>query len=706
MKLPDDYFERVYAGVLGKIIGVYLGRPFENWSYERILRVFGEIQYYVHEKLNKPLILPDDDISGTFTFIRALSDHGNSADISSEQIGQTWLNYLIEHKTILWWGGRGNSTEHSVFLNLKNNIIPPESGSRAQNGLVASEQIGAQIFIDGWGMVSPGDPELAADLALRAARVSHDGEAIYASQLLAAMEALAFVETDYQQILDIGLSMIPSTSIIYRMVNELQDWHAAESDWHKTRVRIGQKYGYDRYIGNCHIVPNHALIHLALLYGDGNFQKSLMIVNTSGWDTDCNSGNVGCLLGIKNGLAGIENGPDWRKPIADRMYISSADGGRAITNAVSEAYAIGNIGRSLRGLPPILPKSGARFHFELPGSLMGFHTDDSLESRGVISIKNTPGHSLEGKRSLSLEFTQLAPGRVGRVMTATFIPQDAIHLQGPYSLQACPTLYAGQRIQARITTDTNNKDEVICNLFIHSYTPDDKFLITRGPTISIKPGGEHVFDWIVPNLEGSPIAEVGLEVRSTKRADGKLFLDYLTWEGCPDVIFTRPPEGGELWRRSWVNGMDFFVPWGWSSDAFRLVQNIGRGLLIQGTREWTDYEVEAEFKPLFMKSAGLAVRVQGMNRYYALMIGRDQKIRLTRVFHDEQILCEKKIKWDNYHSKKLKLQIDKSRLRGWVDGELYFDYTDDNPILCDGGIAIVCEEGCVSCGPVQVHSCS
>ncbi len=33
--IPHDYAERVYAGVLGKLIGVYLGRPFEGWTYER-----------------------------------------------------------------------------------------------------------------------------------------------------------------------------------------------------------------------------------------------------------------------------------------------------------------------------------------------------------------------------------------------------------------------------------------------------------------------------------------------------------------------------------------------------------------------------------------------------------------------------------------------------------------------------------------------
>jgi hypothetical protein len=56
------------------------------------------------------------------------------------------------------------------------------------------------------------------------------------------------------------------------------------------------------------MIPNHGLIVFSLLYGNDDFQKSLMIVNTSGWDTDCNSGNVGCLLGIENGLATINAG--------------------------------------------------------------------------------------------------------------------------------------------------------------------------------------------------------------------------------------------------------------------------------------------------------------------------------------------------------------------------------------------------------------
>src|SRR5689334_12707225 len=108
MPLPSDYLERTYAGVLGKLIGVYLGRPFEGWTYQRIMAELGEIRGYVHERRNMPLIVTDDDISGTFTFLRALADYGYLRDLTPQAIGQTWLNYIIERRTVLWWGGLGN----------------------------------------------------------------------------------------------------------------------------------------------------------------------------------------------------------------------------------------------------------------------------------------------------------------------------------------------------------------------------------------------------------------------------------------------------------------------------------------------------------------------------------------------------------------------------------------------------------------------
>ncbi len=197
------------------------------------------------------------------------------------------------------------------------------------------------------------------------------------------------------------------------------------------------------------MIPNHGLIALSLLYGDDDFQKSLMICNTSGWDTDCNSGNVGCLMGIKNGLAGIESGPDWRGPVADRLYMPTADGGRSITDAVTEAYHIVAIGRALYGLPSAASKHGARYHFELPGSVQGFMPEDSIEVRGTVTLRNVEGHSESGSRSLEIHYRKLAAGRTARVRTPTFIPADGTAFR-TYELIACPTAYPGQELRARV----------------------------------------------------------------------------------------------------------------------------------------------------------------------------------------------------------------------------------------------------------------
>lgn len=80
---PGTGLERVYAGVLGKIIGVYLGRPVEGMTYEAIAAELGEISYYAHEPRGQPLVVSDDDISGTFTFLQALPDHGYALDLTA-----------------------------------------------------------------------------------------------------------------------------------------------------------------------------------------------------------------------------------------------------------------------------------------------------------------------------------------------------------------------------------------------------------------------------------------------------------------------------------------------------------------------------------------------------------------------------------------------------------------------------------------------
>lgn len=699
--LPSDYVERVYAGVLGKMIGVYLGRPFEGWNYERIMAELGEIWYYVHEQRKVPLIVTDDDLAGTFTFLRALADNGYSPELTPAQIGQTWLNYIVEKRTILWWGGLGNSSEHTAYLRLKSGIPAPRSGSIALNGPVVAQQIGAQIFIDGWAMVSPGDPEQAAELARKAASVSHDGEAIYGAQALAAMEAQAFIESDIGRLLDTGVSQIPADSLIYRMIADLREWHLADKDWRKTFERIEAQYGYKDFIGGCHIVPNHALIILGLLYGEGDFQRSLMICNTCGWDTDCNSGNLGCLLGIRNGMAAFEGGPDWRGPLADRLYLSTADGGRAITDAVIESFYIVNAGRALAGLEPVAPKGGARFHFELPGSVQGFEVETG-QDLASLEVTNIAGHSGKGTRSLALHIPHMPAGGVARVSSPTFIPVEALKMPG-YELVASPTLYSGQRVRARLSAAVSNPSPLPIRLFLRAYNADDQLTPINGPEYLLLPGAEHEIFWQVPATAGAPIAQIGLEMGAT----GTVFLDYLTWDGSPEAEFTRPlgsslPEPGpQVWRRAWVNGVDHWEPvW---RESFRVVQNYGRGLLITGTREWLDYRVSAIIVPALIKSGGLAVRVQGMQRFYALLLTGQGLARLVKAQDGDIILAETPCEWEIWQPYEFDLQVEGNRLSARINGQLLFDVADADHPLESGGIGLVCEEGHLLTDTVSVR---
>jgi ADP-ribosylglycohydrolase len=710
--IPHDYTERVYAGVLGKMIGVYLGRPFEGWTYERILRELGPINYYVHDRRdvalrNHQLVVTDDDIAGTFAFPRALADNGYPDRLTSGQVGQAWLNYVVEDRTIFWWGGIGSSTEHTAYLRLKSGVPAPQSGSIELNGRTVAEQIGAQIFVDGWAMVSPGNPEQAAYLAEQAARVSHDGEAVHAAKLLAAMEAQAFVEGDVDRLLDLGLSFVPGDSLIRRVVGKVRDWHAGDNgrDWHRTRALIAENYGYDKFAGNCHVVPNHALIILALLYGRNSFQETMHIVNTAGWDTDCNAGNVGCLFGIKNGLAGIDAGPDWRTPVADRMYISSADGGGAVTDAVIETRSLVVAGYRLAHQPvPEAAKGGARFNFALSGSLQGFQSEEGAPALlHPVRLENVPGHSCRGARSLAVGFRRLAPGRVARVSTPTFFGKDALSMP-TYQLLACPTLYSGQTVECGLEAGAANNGPVTVRLYASVFTDKDELAKLHAEPVELAPRGASVLTWRFPDTSGYPIFDIGLEIEARDPAgvDGAIHLDYLHWEGAPDVTLRRPDMPSTMWKHAWMNDVDQLrTHW----EGMRVTRASGVGLIAQGTRDWKDYQVDVKVVPLLAQSWGVAARVQGRERYYALMFDRRDggSVRLVRRCHREMVLAEQKFSWELDQPYELVLRVKDGRVGATIDGETLFDLDDRSAeALKGGGVALIVDTGSIATDAVRV----
>jgi hypothetical protein len=91
------------------------------------------------------------------------------------------------------------------------------------------------------------------------------------------------------------------------MTREVIKFYKSNPDnWRDCFKFIKDNFGYDRYPGACHIIPNSAVIVLSLLYGDGDFSKTINICNMCGWDTDCNVGNAGTIMGVYVGLEGID----------------------------------------------------------------------------------------------------------------------------------------------------------------------------------------------------------------------------------------------------------------------------------------------------------------------------------------------------------------------------------------------------------------
>jgi ADP-ribosylglycohydrolase len=696
MTLPSDYPERAYAAVLGKLIGVYLGRPFEGWTYQRIMRELGPIEDYVHDRLEVPLVVTDDDVAGTFTFIRALEDHGASAEITSREIGETWLNYIVERRAILWWGGAGNSTEHTAWLNLKRGIEAPESGSIKVNGHAVAEQIGAQIFIDGWAIVAPGNPALAANLAEKAGRVSHDGAAVDAAKLWAAMEAEAFISRDVEHLIDVGLAHIPSDGAIAKLIADIRAWRERYPDWRDAREKIEAHYGYDKYPGNCHVVPNHALMIMALLYAPDDFSKAQTIVCTSGWDTDCNAGNVGCLMGAMLGLEGIDAGGNWRGPLADRMLISSADGGYSINDAVRLTSRLVNLGRSLAGLPPSpAPKNGAQLHFGFPGSVQGFAS--AGDASAAFELINVP---FEAGRALELRFVGLERDPAV-ALTPTFTPPEVANMR-TYELMATPLVCPGQRVRARLVANSRNMRELSINLRALVYGKADALDAIDSEPVALAPGHEAVLEWRLPDTGGQPIQSIGVAARSSSGAQaGSIILDWLRWDGPPEMRLKRPSEPSEFWRRAWVNAVDIFATY--FPQAFRVSQDRGEGMLIHGGREWRDYRVETALTVHLAEHAGVGVRVQGLRRYYAVLLVRPNVLRLIRVRDGATtVLAEAPFAWSFERPYHFVIEVVGSAIEVAVDGVRLSARDDSAETLVDGGVALIIAGGASSTDEVRI----
>jgi len=275
---------------------------------------------------------------------------------------------------------------------------------------------------------------------------------------------------------------------------------------------------------------------------------------------------------------------------------------------------------------------------------------------------------------------------------------DAIAMPG-YRLLASPTLHPGQLLRAAVRLAGDATGSVQVRLTIGHYTGDDRLASLHGPATALTPGGDARLAWWTPDTGGQPIAEVGVEVSGA--ASGALHLDWLTWDGAPTAVLGRPSVGGTMWRQAWVDGVDIW-PAHWP-EPYRISQNRGIGLISQGSLDWTDYRVEADVTPRMAAGAGVAARVRGLRRYYALMLAGGGRARLMRVYDESSILADVEFAWDSFRTYGMALEVVGDRVSASIDGSEIASVVDPSGYaLRSGAIGLVCEEGTMASNEVRV----
>lgn len=324
----EELLNKIHGGWLGRCAGCLLGKPVEGLGKEQIEKWLKIADAYPLDDYFPPLrsllrdmdewlrsrgsrlevlrghiyhMVRDDDIDYTIINLHILETYG--FEFTTEDVGKAWLSNLPFLRVY--------TAERAAYRNLVNGLIPPDTATYMNP---YREWIGAQIRADLWGYVTPGMPEYGAELAFRDARLSHVKNGIYGEMFVSAMISAAFTTNDIEEIINIGLSEIPAGSRLSEAVRDVIECRKKYSDWRESWERINEKY---RRYHKVHTINNAALVLLGMLYGEGDFERSITISVMGGWDTDCNGATVGSILGV---ILGADKIPKkWIAPLNDRI---------------------------------------------------------------------------------------------------------------------------------------------------------------------------------------------------------------------------------------------------------------------------------------------------------------------------------------------------------------------------------------------------
>ncbi|RZU23692.1 ADP-ribosylglycohydrolase family protein [Streptomyces sp. BK239] len=329
---------RVLGGWLGRVAGNMLGKPVEQgelWTRERIDRYLRRadalpLTDYLPEPAagdDGPPLRPewrdcvrgrihgscrDDDVDYAILGLHLLETHGFG--FSTEQVGDLWLLRLPYRQTF--------TAERAAYRNLANGLKPPLTATYDNP---YQEWIGALIRADVFGWTRPGDPRRAAALARRDAVLSHTGNGVYGAMWAAALVSAAFTAPTVRHAVEEALAVIPASSRLSRAVRRVASLHEAGLGWEDTLTTMAEETAG---LGWIHTVPNAAVLTAGLLYGDGDFTRTIALTVRGGLDTDSNGATAGSVAGVLTGADAIP--AQWTEPLEDtvRSAVFGFDGVR------------------------------------------------------------------------------------------------------------------------------------------------------------------------------------------------------------------------------------------------------------------------------------------------------------------------------------------------------------------------------------------
>ena len=294
----ENFRDKVRGGWAGQMIGVSFGFPTEFKYLERIIPE-NELPVWKPEMVREAL--NQDDLYVDITLAEVLDRNG--LDASPEDFAALFR----EAKYPLW---HANLAARRA---LRRGVPATLSGTPRYN--IHANDIDFQIESDFIGLMSPGLPQESNALSYRAGRVMNHGDGIYGGMFISAMYAAAFFENDAGAIVEAGLAALPAASPYAKVIADVLEWRKQfPADWQHVWGLLNDKWSRNQacpagamHAFNIDAKINGAYVAIGLLYGDGDFEKTMLIATRAGQDSDCNPSSVLGILGVVGGYDNIPN---------------------------------------------------------------------------------------------------------------------------------------------------------------------------------------------------------------------------------------------------------------------------------------------------------------------------------------------------------------------------------------------------------------